>query len=102
MLRRFKQKEKREQCNTHSAAYIRLVGIDIMFVTNQRPIVSPNIIIIIDIKICILILDEKIFCNFSLLFFPNSKVIKRLIEEDMAPEITENIVTTPPTTLYIP
>ena len=33
---------------------------------------------------------------------PSSKVMKRDIAEDSAPEIIENMATTPPTTLYTP
>ena len=48
---------------------------------------------------CTVTADENIVFSLSLLSRPNSKVIKRLIAVDNEPEITENIATTPPTTL---
>ena len=48
-------------------------------------------------------LVENIIDNlFKSLPFPNSNVIYLLILDDNAPEITANIATIPPTTLYIP
>lgn len=45
---------------------------------------------------------ENILLSLLGLPFPNSKVINLLIAVDNDPDITENIATTPPTTLYIP
>ena len=45
---------------------------------------------------------EKTILIFLSLFLPNSNVINLLIAVAKVPDITENIATTPPTTLYIP
>ena len=41
----------------------------------------------------------NIALTFDWLFFPNSKVRKRCVDEDMQAFRNENIITTPPTTL---
>ena len=46
--------------------------------------------------------EEKIRLSLGKFPFPNSKVMNRLMAADNDPESIENMVTTPPTTLYIP
>ena len=49
--------------------------------------------------ICMFNEAENIALTFDWLFFPNSKVRKRCVDEDMQAFRNENIITTPPTTL---
>ena len=53
---------------------------------------------IVEIIICITMLVEKIFFSLSLLPVPISYVMKRLIADDNAVDITANNPTIPPTT----
>lgn len=86
-------------CRTQFAAIILEFGIVILLFKNHTPIDSINIVIIIDRNICIEIDVENILFNLSMLLFPNSYVMNLLMAEDSELDRTENIVTTPPTTL---
>ena len=93
------QKVIKEHCNTQFAASIRSGSIFRCVLRNHIPIGSAINKMRNEIPICILILVENIRLSLSPFSFPNSKVKKRLMEDDNAPLITENIATTPPTTL---
>ena len=80
-------------------AHIRPSGKDIFVFKNQSPNVSANNINNKHITIWIIIADENTILSSFWLFLPNSNVIKREIDIDMAPDTRANIETSPPTTL---
>ena len=88
-----------ENCSTQLAAVILSAGIVILVFRNHTPTDSINTTIINDNKSCIVTEAEKILLSLLWSPFPNSYVMNRLMAADNDPDMTENIATTPPTTL---
>ena len=88
--------------STQLAAVILSAGIVILAFRNHTPTDSIRTAIINDSKSYIVTEAEKILLSLLWSPFPNSYVMNRLMAADNDPDMTENIATTPPTTLYIP
>ena len=88
-----------ENCSTQLAAVILVSGIVIFVFRNQTPTDSINTTIINDNSNCIVTDAENILLSLLWSPLPNSYVMNLLIAPDNDPEMTENIATTPPTTL---
>ena len=74
----------------------------VVITTKRGPILSVNIAITMEIMNSILIDDLKTTLSRSESLLPNSTVIKRLIDVDRELVSILNILTKPPTTLYMP
>ena len=93
---------KIEHWKTQLAATIRSAGIFILQFRNQTPTASATTMISKDIPNCMFTPVEKTVFSLSMSPRPSSNVMNRLMEEDIDPDKTENIATTPPTTFCIP
>ena len=91
--------ETNEHCNTQFAAPMRSDGMFIFVLRNHTPNVSAKTSMTSEIPICMFTLVVNIRFSLSKSPCPSSYIIKRLMEEDNELDITENIITTPPTTL---
>ena len=90
-----------ENCSTQLATVILVSGIVIFAFKNHTPTDSINITIINDSSNCIVTDAENILLSLLWSPLPNSYVINLLMAADNDPDMTENIATAPPTTLYI-
>lgn len=90
-----------ENCSIQLAAVILSAGIVILAFKNQTTTDSISTTIINDSKSCIITEAEKILLSLLWSPFPNSSVMNRLMAADNESDMTDNIATTPPTTLYI-
>ncbi|MFI3295234.1 MAG: hypothetical protein R3Y19_04365 [Rikenellaceae bacterium] len=87
-----------EICSTHFAAYIRSMGITILWVRNHTPAASTIRNITAAIITCTIIAVEKVIFNLSLSPLPISKVKNLPSALDIELVSRVEMLTIPPTT----